>query len=313
MATQDIHTFKPVASRGGVYTILFSVLFAGLLTIIFIPVIVISADLSFTIFGISFIAGISTLFVSLIHGYYTMAYQLSAKSLVLRWGFMKTNLLYDEITNIGLPRIPRFDGIRTGGVGIPDHLYGGFRLLLDGAYKPIKLVATKLSNLVIITMSNGKLHGITPEDPAGFIAGIKLRNLSIVEKRIDNESPLVIQAGLARSHALLGTIIFALVFIEVALNFCYVLAVHPSLPAIVPVHFDITGTPDRFGSKDELLWTTLFLSVIATAINMVMYIALRWKSELAKSRYGIAIMLLPLVLGTFFLVLNIATIAPLVP
>jgi uncharacterized membrane protein len=33
----------------------------------------------------------------------------------------------------------------------------------------------------------------------------------------------------------------------------YLLYVFPSLPAIVPVHFGITGTPDRYGSKSEFL------------------------------------------------------------
>ncbi|WP_342648636.1 SdpI family protein [Mucilaginibacter sp. CSA2-8R] len=49
------------------------------------------------------------------------------------------------------------------------------------------------------------------------------------------------------------------------LPFAYLYKVYPSLPAKVPLHFNINGKPDRYGSTHELLMSLLLLTVVGVA------------------------------------------------
>lgn len=46
----------------------------------------------------------------------------------------------------------------------------------------------------------------------------------------------------------------------------YLLSVYNSIPQTVPLHFGIDGKADRYGSKQELVWTVIALSAIAAGI-----------------------------------------------
>ena len=50
----------------------------------------------------------------------------------------------------------------------------------------------------------------------------------------------------------------------------YALYVYPSLPDQVAVHFDLAGTPDRYGSKDNVWILALVMSVVAAGIYLLM-------------------------------------------
>jgi len=52
----------------------------------------------------------------------------------------------------------------------------------------------------------------------------------------------------------------------------YLLYIFPSLPAVVPVHFGITGAADRYGSKSEFLIGPL----IMTGMSVFVYLLLRF-------------------------------------
>ncbi|OLS15157.1 MAG: hypothetical protein RBG13Loki_1224 [Promethearchaeota archaeon CR_4] len=312
MHSNEILAFKPAASNGGKYSILFSLLVLGILSAVFILLIISTLDVAITIISILAITVFLCIFCTVIYGYYSMAYILSPECLILRWAFFKTVIPLATIVSIGTPSKNRFDGIRTAGVGIPNHLYGAFRLLLDGAFMPIKLFATKLTNLVILKTSTGNCYGITPENPEQFITNIKQKASRIVETTINNAPPLVTEQNTARKYVLLSRMFFIAVFVEMGIFFVFLFLTYPNLPDIVPLHYNISGLPDRFGNKDELLGVSLILPCIPITLNLLIFALTRRKSELYKSRYGPAIMLLPLLISTVFLVLNIAFIAPLI-
>jgi len=50
----------------------------------------------------------------------------------------------------------------------------------------------------------------------------------------------------------------------------YLVYVFPALPAVVPVHFGINGTPDRYGSKGEFLLAPIILMVMSFLIYLLM-------------------------------------------
>lgn len=47
---------------------------------------------------------------------------------------------------------------------------------------------------------------------------------------------------------------------------CYVLVRYPSLPEIVPIHFNFGGEPDDFGSRTSLLWLAGIMSAIGVLL-----------------------------------------------
>ncbi|WP_158559137.1 SdpI family protein [Deminuibacter soli] len=66
------------------------------------------------------------------------------------------------------------------------------------------------------------------------------------------------------------TDLLALVLLAVPL--VYLAAVYNTLPARVPMHFNIQGTPDRYGSKTELLIVLCILTGVAAGV----YALCRW-------------------------------------
>ncbi len=313
MQSDDARSFQPAPSKGGFWTILLGVLIGGLLSAVYIPIMILASDAFLTSFGLVLLGGISILFCIVGYGYYKMAYVITGDRLVLRWGLFKTVIPFNAIASVGRPSSSTFDGIRTGGVGIPDHLYGAFRLLIDGSYKPIKLVATKIANLVIIVTTGGKYYGITPAAPAEFIATVRGKTSNVAEKTFDNTQRLAGSESTTRKNQILTTALFAAVFFVAGISIVYMLVVFPRLPEVVPVHYDLAGVPNRFGSKGELVWSSLLPLGISIGLAILLYAATRWKSQLQKSAYGVVLMLLPLAVGAVSLVLNIVFISPLIP
>lgn len=50
----------------------------------------------------------------------------------------------------------------------------------------------------------------------------------------------------------------------------YLAAVYPSLPAIVPTHFDIQGRPDNYSAKKTLCFVVLLVSGLGAAIYLLL-------------------------------------------
>ncbi len=312
MQSDDARSFQPAPSKGGFWSILLGGLICGILSVVFIPIMAVASDTTLTTIAIATIGGVSLLFCIVIYGYYKMAYIVSGDLLILKWGAFKTEIPFNTVMSIGRPSSSALDGIRTGGVGIPDHLYGAFRLLIEGSYKPIKLVATKLANLVIIVTTDGRYYGITPAMPDEFIAVMKRKTSAAAEKKFDSTQRLAQPESTTRKYQLLTTTLFIAVFIEAGVNIAYFLVVFPRLPDIVPLHYDLAGVANRFGDKGELVWSSLLPLGIMIGLAILLYAATRWKSQLQKSAYGVVLMLIPIAIGVLLLVINVVLISPLV-
>ena len=50
----------------------------------------------------------------------------------------------------------------------------------------------------------------------------------------------------------------------------YFIKMYNIIPQTVPLHFGIDGTPDRFGSKNELMWMIAVLSIVSMGIYFLM-------------------------------------------
>lgn len=62
---------------------------------------------------------------------------------------------------------------------------------------------------------------------------------------------------------------YLLVLLGAAIPLIYLAFVYSSLPSSVPLHFGPDGLPDRMGDKNELLTSTIILSVITVFIFLV--------------------------------------------
>lgn len=61
----------------------------------------------------------------------------------------------------------------------------------------------------------------------------------------------------------------AVVFIVWLLPLIYLLFTYPSLPDRVPVHFNIVGTADRYGSRSEFVGVVLMISAIGLGVALL--------------------------------------------
>jgi uncharacterized membrane protein len=50
----------------------------------------------------------------------------------------------------------------------------------------------------------------------------------------------------------------------------YIACIYASLPASVPVHYDIKGAADRYGSKTEFAGTSVFMNVVAAGVYLLL-------------------------------------------
>lgn len=70
-----------------------------------------------------------------------------------------------------------------------------------------------------------------------------------------------------RKHTLLR---WTFVLAIVSIPWIYLASIWNSLPERIPVHFDITGTPDKYGRKNEIF----FGPIICTAVSLLVYLLL---------------------------------------
>ncbi len=138
----------------------------------------------------------------------------------------------------------------------------------------ILMLATRpaAEQIVLLTEQHDKERTLTvgyalsPSDPEGFIAAIQQR-YELGPNRLrafGRQAPAVWQWDIWRDRIGLG-ILGATLLLNLAL-FGYLSLRYPGLPASLPLHFDASGQPDRFGAPSALFVLPL-LALGAMALN----------------------------------------------
>jgi hypothetical protein len=299
------NVFKPIDSKGGIYSSILLIIISVLFISISIALNVLESEYFFYIFTviILFIFGIVT------YGYFNMAYILKTDKLILRWAFFKKSIPYDKILEISRISGKIKAGIRIGGVGIPGYLQGKFKLLLDGGFKTISLYSTKINHLIVIKSKiNNKLRlfGITPKDSELMIDSISKFNSNIKITTIDTDKQFDQDRNLTEKNKKISKLIFIIGIIALIIIIIYFAINYNLLPETdIPLHWGIDGKVDRWGSKTELIGYILFISLIGLFLNLIFYISLNRKTEIGKTKLGYIIMIIPLILNLIFLFLTI--------
>ena len=82
-----------------------------------------------------------------------------------------------------------------------------------------------------------------------------------------------------RKHTLLR---WAFVLIIVSVPWIYLASIWNSLPEKIPVHFGITGTPDKYGQKNEII----FEPVVCTLLSLLIYLLLTNIYKIDPKKYA---------------------------
>ncbi|MFX0102670.1 MAG: PH domain-containing protein [Candidatus Hodarchaeota archaeon] len=303
MKTRPGKIFKPANSRGGIYTLLFLVSTVSIITIPFILLYVETLEITFIIWLATFGGMMALLFGITLHGYYSMEYIMNDDGLTLKWSFLEKRIPYESLKGYGIGKERIKGGIRTAGVGIPGHLYGKFKLVVDGNLCSFSLYVSNLSKFVFLLENNGRYVGLTPSDPDVFIKELKSRNPDILELQPverppeDYKTPEAMQFR-RKTMLMLGISISLLVAIIVEFIFFYF-----ALPNTVPTHFGITFQPDSWGSKNELWIAILIITALPLFITLLIFQIANKNKPISHSKHGYQVMLLPVLINVIFLAL----------
>jgi hypothetical protein len=189
-------------------------------------------------------------------------YALDRNQLVIRWGSQRHVVplsavedVVDGLTVTGRPRlpVPRWPGYLAGAGSLPR--YG---LTLFFASRPL------IHQVLVVTP--GLTYALSPADKIGFMAAFAIRQRMGATQAAQQSSfgPSWLQWPLWRDRAA-----YALLGLAVALNlalFGYLTAVHAGLPRELPLHFDVAGQVDRWGTPEEF-FVLPFIGLIAWLVN----------------------------------------------
>lgn len=171
-----------------------------------------------------------------------MNYALDEDEFRVNFGAMGFKTPYTFIENVERAHLTLI--LRLFGGSWPGLHWGLFQAKDVGR---VHVYATKMrGDFVVIKLVNGKKVAITPEASEAFIT--KITSWS---SRFRTASPRDVEIFEAPSKKMVYTqvLMVTVAFLGVL---TYLFWIYPSLPEIIPVHFDINWNPNRWAHKSEL-------------------------------------------------------------
>lgn len=218
-----------------------------------------------TIFAFS-IAG---LFAYLIYGLKTLRYELEDNHLVIRWGLVHITVPFGLVTGVQKAQ-GSLVGIRTFGAAFPGCYIGLFRF---GGAGTVEAFATRLRGDVVLVSTARTTYLLSPDDPDVF-AGLLKKAVDVAPAETDielrHDPPLWADP--------LGMMLIGANVAFLAGVLLYLSRLIPSLPHQIPAHWDMAGTVNRYGSREELYMLPVIGAVVA-ALPAVMGMTRRHPSR----------------------------------
>lgn len=229
------------------------------------------------ILGVIFLL-VDGLILSLTFAGKKMSYKLGENDFTVNFGLSKRMIPYASISKVQLSHTTLL--LRLFGASWPGLHWGLYKAKDVGN---VWVYSTKMKgDFVLINLVDGKKIAISPEDPKMFSDEInawksKFGTASLSEVEKFETSRKVVHAQV---------LVVAAAFV---VFLAYLLRIYPSLPEIIPVHFDINWNPNRWGHKSEL-FIIAGIAAIFPIINTVL--------ALKFGRYGKELMIF---LGVVFI------------
>ncbi len=187
-----------------------------------------------------------------------MSYKLGEDDFIVDFGFSKRRIPYSSITKVQLSHTTLL--LRLFGASWPGLHWGLYRAKDIGS---VWVYSTMMrGDLIILDLINGKKIAISPEDPEIFLNEIHNR-----KNRFGTSSPGEIEKFETSKRAVYIQVIVVASAFLVFLG--YLLWIYPSLPEIIPMHFDFNWNPDRWAHKSEL-FVIAGVAAIFAVINTVL-------------------------------------------
>lgn len=222
--------------------------------------------------GFLSVMGLMFVFVLALAGYFTWAaknlqYVLDEKGLLIKWAFNKKRIPLEHIK--GVRRTIGTSSLKVVGASWPGFHLGSFT---DPAGRgSVNLFATRLWGDILLIRTKWEVVGITPEDPDQFLDELN-RLLPGLEADSGTGAEQPVQPFSPWKDRLFLTVmgISAVIIIGTAI---FLLKTIPTLPAKIPMHYNLAGEVDRYGSPREIfipfgigVLTMIFMVAITSAV-----------------------------------------------
>lgn len=188
-------------------------------------------------------------------------YTLDRNALTIIWGASEQVIPTPEVERVVLG--DELEGaVHFRGIRWPGHWVGYGRVEGLG---PVLFYATEPPRRQIFVVTEGLTYGISPDDREGFLRTLQSRltmgPTQIVEAV--SQGPAFLGWDIWRDW--LGLVLIGAGFLAVVALFGFLCARFPSLPRLLPLHFDAGGDPDRLGSRGQIF----FLPLIGLMVLLV--------------------------------------------
>ena len=170
-----------------------------------------------------------------------MSYKLGEDDFTVSFGLSKRKIPYSSIRNVQLSHTTLL--LRLFGASWPGLHWGLYKAKDVGR---VWVYSTKMSgDFVLMDLVNGKKIAISPEDPGIFINEIDAR-----KNRFGTASPSEVERFETSTKVIHIQVVAVAAAFMVFLG--YLLWIYPSLPEVIPVHFDFNWNPNRWAHKSDL-------------------------------------------------------------
>jgi hypothetical protein len=203
-------------------------------------------------------------------GALTLEYWVDRDGVTLVWGPTRQIVPMGMIRNvIQPPQVASADAPEPWHWPCPHR-----RRMHTDLFGPVNAYGTRPLSEQVVLVTDGECYAISPADPQGFLRALQERFALGANRILEPElrRPPIWTWELWRDRAallLIGLGLLGLLVMFGALCFRY-----PELSADLPLHFDVTGIPDRISPKSELFMLPaigLVVWLINTAAGIWLY------------------------------------------
>lgn len=255
--------YKPTPSKGFLWSI---ILMLFTVAIVAVPLAFGAANVPKT--GFPVVMGLILVIVAGMFGYFAwaaknMQYEIDDQNLTIKWAFNKKVI---PLTNIrGFNRMVGTSATKVVGASLPGLHMGSFTNPTGKG--TINLFATRLWGEILLIRTKWEVIGITPENPEEFLEdlshktpGLEADSLTGSEQKIASFSPW------KEKHFRVVMGLTAAIIVSTGL---YIYKTIPTLPDKIPMHYNLYGQVDRFGSPNEL-WMPYGIGVFIVILMTVL-------------------------------------------
>ncbi len=239
-------TFKPVQGRGFIWG-LFFLIFVGLIVTIPVTINLVSGKI---IPGFLVVMGTVSVLVTAMIGYFvwsakSMEYVIDDKEITIKWAFNKKTIPLDIIQ--GVTKSIGTSSMKVMGASWPGFHMGSFT---DPTGKgAVNLFATRLWGEMLLIRTKWEVVGVTPAESDQFLNEL---NRLIPDLNEGGFSQGEIAEPYSPWKDKIVIILVSLSGLIIAGTGLFLYSIIPTLPPQIPMHYNLAGEIDRYGSPNEL-------------------------------------------------------------